>query len=108
MDPLGFALDDFDWLGSYRSNDHNLPLDLSGTLDGQSFVNARTFGRALHDNPAVTQCLVTKFLTHATAATPDPTSPSVTALNQAFAAQGYHIKDLARAFVMSATFTHAP
>jgi len=108
MDPLGFALDDFDWLGAYRSNDQGLPLDLSGSLNGKDFVNARTFGRALHDDVFVTQCLVTKFLLHATASAPDPTSPSVLALNQAFAAQGYRIKELVREFVMSPAFTQAP
>ncbi len=108
MDPLGFALDGFDWLGQYRATDHNLTLDLSGSLDGHSFVNARTFGQALHDDPTVTQCLVTKFLSHATGTAPNMSSSEVITLHSAFQAQGFRIKELARTFVASAAFTHAP
>lgn len=108
MDPLGFALDDFDWLGQYRASDHNLPLDLSGILDGHSFVNARTFGQALHDNAFVTQCLVNRFITHAQSQAPAPESTQSASLHGAFVNQGYRIKELARALLLSASFTHAP
>src|SRR5262249_30239742 len=40
MDPLGFALENFDAIGRWRTNDGKLPIDTSGTLpDGRSFKN---------------------------------------------------------------------
>lgn len=107
MDPPGFALDGFDWLGRYRATDQNLPLDLSGTLDGRSFVNARTFGQALHDDDAVTQCFVRKFIAHATSHAPLAAAQETSTLHDAFAARNFSVRELARALVLSDAFTHA-
>src|ERR671923_200191 len=39
MDPLGFALENFDAIGQWREKDGQLPIDTSGTLpDGRSFA----------------------------------------------------------------------
>jgi hypothetical protein len=107
MDPMGFAIDDFDWLGHYRTTDAGLPLDLTGSLDGRPFVNARTFGGALHDDPAVAGCLVQKFLLHATGRAFAGSDPLVVTLLGQFSARGYGFKDLVRAFVQSQAFVHA-
>ena len=38
MDPLGFALENFDGIGGWRTTDANVPIDASGVLpDGTSF-----------------------------------------------------------------------
>jgi hypothetical protein len=38
MDPLGFALENFDATGKWRTVDANIPIDASGTLpDGHQF-----------------------------------------------------------------------
>ena len=41
MDPIGFALENFDGVGRWRTEDRGLPLDTSGKLvTGQKFTNA--------------------------------------------------------------------
>jgi hypothetical protein len=48
MDPLGFALENFDAIGKYRTMDGDSPIDSSGVLvDGSKFTNPAEFRRAL-------------------------------------------------------------
>jgi hypothetical protein len=108
MDPLGFALEDFDWLGNYRTQDQNLSLDLTGSLDGKSFVNARTLGLVLHDDPELTSCLVQRFVLAATSQAANLQSELTTQMEDAFARGGYRYKDLLMSFVLSDAFREAP
>jgi len=48
MDPLGFALENFDAIGKYRAMDGDAPIDSSGVLvDGSKFTNPAEFRQAL-------------------------------------------------------------
>ena len=48
MDPLGFALENFDAIGKYRTVDGDSPIDASGVLaDGTAFSNPVEFRQAL-------------------------------------------------------------
>jgi len=48
MDPLGFALENFDAIGKYRAMDGDAPIDSSGVLvDGSKFANPVEFRQAL-------------------------------------------------------------
>ena len=48
MDPLGFALENFDGVGGWRTNDAGSPIDASGVLpDGQTFQGAAELRRLL-------------------------------------------------------------
>ena len=48
MDPLGFALENFDAIGKYRTMDGDSPIDASGVLaDGTQFSNPDEFRQAL-------------------------------------------------------------
>jgi hypothetical protein len=48
MDPLGFALENFDAIGKYRTRDGDSPIDSSGVLvDGSKFTNPAEFRQAL-------------------------------------------------------------
>jgi hypothetical protein len=48
MDPLGFALENFDAIGKYRTMDGDSPIDASGVLpDGTQFSNSIEFRKAL-------------------------------------------------------------
>jgi hypothetical protein len=67
MDPLGFALEHFDAIGSWREKDGPFPIETSGTLpDGRSFKD-HTELRALlkADADAFAECLTAKLLTYA-------------------------------------------
>ena len=52
MDPAGLALEGFDGLGRFRDTDGGRPLDLTGTLDDQSFDGAQGLARAVRAHPA--------------------------------------------------------
>ena len=67
MDPLGFGLENFDAVGSWRDKEGKTPIDASGTLpDGKTFkgpVELSAYLRTKSD--AFVQCLSEKMLTYA-------------------------------------------
>jgi hypothetical protein len=67
MDPLGFALENFDAIGRWRDKDGKLPIDTSGTLpDGWSFKGYEDLRAILKADPgAFTECLTEKMLIYA-------------------------------------------
>ncbi len=65
MDPLGLALENYDTSGRFRLVDAKKPIDASGQLDGVTYQDAAGFGKAIHDNPRATACLVNRVYTYA-------------------------------------------
>jgi hypothetical protein len=58
FDPLGFAFENFDAIGAYRTADDGLPVDPSGQLDGKAFGNAHDLVELLKADPRVPDCVV--------------------------------------------------
>ena len=105
MDPIGLALENFDGAGAYRTVEGGEIIDASGDLDGQHFSSPSELGKALHDNPAATSCLVSTLYKYATG------RPQITGeaewmkwLNARFAADGYRVVDLMRTIATSRGF----
>lgn len=68
MDPLGFALENFDATGAWRDMDGKFPIDASGKLRGEggkSFSGARELKAVLKDNKRFVRCLTEKMMTYA-------------------------------------------
>jgi hypothetical protein len=67
MDPLGFGLENFDAVGSYRTKDGRFPIDPSGTLpNGKSFQGPAGLKKILlADKDLFVRCLAEKLLTYA-------------------------------------------
>jgi mono/diheme cytochrome c family protein len=67
MDPLGFALENYDAIGQWRTEDGKLPLDVSGTLpSGKTFSGPNELKGILKDRlPAFAKSLSEKMLTYA-------------------------------------------
>ena len=67
MDPLGFALENFDAVGKWRTLDANAPIDASGVLvDGTSFTGPAELRRVLVDRrEQVVRTVAEKLLTYA-------------------------------------------
>ncbi|MEI9865981.1 MAG: DUF1592 domain-containing protein [Limisphaerales bacterium] len=68
MDPLGLALENFNALGMWRSQEYNQPIDPSGQLaTGESFSNIKELKQALIKNHAEDfyRTLTQKLLTYA-------------------------------------------
>src|SRR6185295_19072620 len=67
MDPIGFSLENFDGVGQWRTKDHGLPIDASGTLfNGASVDGVSGLRQMLVNNPNVFVGVMTeKMLTYA-------------------------------------------
>jgi hypothetical protein len=67
IDPVGFALDNFDAVGRWRMSEAGQPLDVSGSLpDGSTFTGVSGLEQALLDRPELfVQTLTEKLLTYA-------------------------------------------
>ena len=67
MDTLGFGLENYDAVGSWRRYDGNFPVDSSGTLpDGRSFRTPAELKAILRsDRDDFSRCLTEKMLTYA-------------------------------------------
>jgi len=67
MDPLGFALENFDAIGGYRIQDGDAPVDASGVLpDGRKFVGPVELKAVLQTRiKPFARCLTEKMMTYA-------------------------------------------
>src|SRR5262249_29449258 len=67
MDPLGFALENFDAVGQWRDQDAGSPIDASGTLpDGSAFSGPAAFRRALMTRRGqILETITDKLMTYA-------------------------------------------
>jgi hypothetical protein len=67
MDPIGFALENFDAVGAWRSRDADVDIDASGVLaDGTKVNGVVELRRALTRRPELfVSTFVEKFLTYA-------------------------------------------
>ena len=67
MDPLGFALENYNAVGQWRTHEGNFPIDASGTLpNGRKFDGPAELKSILASNKqAFAQCLTEKFMTYA-------------------------------------------
>ena len=67
MDPLGFAFENYDAIGTFRTKDGKFPIDPSGTLpDGKSFKGPAELKAILKGKKDLfARCLTEKMLTYA-------------------------------------------
>jgi Protein of unknown function (DUF1592)/Protein of unknown function (DUF1588)/Protein of unknown function (DUF1595)/Protein of unknown function (DUF1587)/Protein of unknown function (DUF1585) len=106
MDPLGLALENYDTSGAFRMEDAHQPIDASGKLDTASYKDAAGLGKAVHDSPRTTSCIVNRVYSYATG------RPATAAENAwikgpfiaDFASQGYRFSALLRRLVLDPGF----
>jgi hypothetical protein len=67
MDPLGFALENYDAIGKWRTQDGKFPVDASGKFpDGKTFNGPAQMKEVLKQSmPEFTRCAAEKMLTYA-------------------------------------------
>lgn len=102
MDPMGLALENFDSDAEYRTMENGQVLDTSGELDGERFTDAAGLGRAIHDNPATSACLVRRLYSYATGrGATRRDMPWIRYLEKTFAADSYRVPKLMRRIAIS-------
>jgi hypothetical protein len=95
MDPIGFAMENFDATGHYRTTDNGQPIDSSGTLDGVAFSNLAELGSVVRKNAVAGPCVASKVYENALGRL--PTNLDGAALDQLitqFVASGNRIDQL--------------
>jgi hypothetical protein len=105
MDPIGLALEKFDGSGTAREMENGLPIDASGELDNASFTDAVGLGKAMHDDPAATKCLVSRVFDYARGYKATSADNAwLNRLNEKFAESGYRLPALLREIATSKAF----
>ncbi|KYF51060.1 hypothetical protein BE04_38255 [Sorangium cellulosum] len=106
MDPLALPLENFDAIGRYRTTDHGLPIDPSGSFDKQPVADARELGEAIGSNEKVAQCLVRKYYSYAAGHEErDVDGSVVNELSASFEASGFQLRELVLDIVTSKAFS---
>jgi hypothetical protein len=108
-DPIGLSLEEFDSIGRHRTTDGGLPIDVSATLRGKSFVGATGLGQTLHDNPRFPACFARKMYAYGVGADTEEVPASATrGTLDAFVKGGYRVPVLLKALATSREFMAAP
>jgi hypothetical protein len=109
MDPIGFAFEHYDGIGRYRTLDNGEPVDSSGTLtlDGNdvSFDDAVDLSRILSTSDTVRSCFAKQWFRFAVGRMETAgDTQSLSAIQAAFAAHDFDMRDLAPAIAVSRSF----
>lgn len=105
IDPMGLALENFDGLGAYRTDENGLPIDASGELDGVKFTNVQGLAQAMHDNPKTAACVVNKVFAYGAGRKPTKQDePMMKFLEEQFVDDGYKFRALLRRIATSEAF----
>jgi hypothetical protein len=92
IDPPGYALEAFDWIGAYRERDNGKPVDSSGEVEGIAFRNGREFAEAFRKLPRTQDCLLRNLFRYATGHKETAgDQPALAAWQKAFEASGRHL-----------------
>ena len=106
IDPTGLALENFNTIGEYRSKENGAAIDTSGTLDGVPFSDARSLGKAIHDNASASACIVNRVYSYAVGR--QPIKPERewldSTIKAAFASKGYRLTELLKLIATSDAF----
>jgi hypothetical protein len=111
MDPIGFAFENFDGIGHWRTTDNSLPVDSSGAvlLDGtmRSFSNAVELAQHLAGSAEVRDCFSAQWLRFALARLESPADlASLQTAAQLFSAGGGKVQDLMVALATARSFRY--
>lgn len=102
MDPIGFAFENFDAIGQYRTEESSQPIDASGevidatdTSLGGTFTGVRELAEKLANSSQAQNCLTTQWFRFASGRTEDlPDSCSLATLQDTFSGSGGDLVEL--------------
>jgi hypothetical protein len=109
IDPMGFALENYDGAGLWRDKDNNLPVDATGTMPGTGvpFNGAEELSQAIAKDERFAACMAKQVLTYATGRhLGDGDRPLIEDLGKKFAAGGMKFPALVELVATSPAMTH--
>jgi hypothetical protein len=107
MDPLGFALENFDVVGKWRTHDEGGEIDATGKMtSGESFTGPQGLKSFLLSHPdEFVDATLTRLMTYALGRELDPRDqPTIREIMRETKPGGYRFTDLIRAIVKSVPF----
>ena len=106
MDAIGFAFEGFSGAGEKRSLDNNLPIDTTGTYDGNTrFVSNVDLAPLLAADPRFTRCFTQMLFVYALGRAPtDADQTTLDGLHQSLLANEANAPKLIEAIVLSQAF----
>lgn len=108
-DPMGFALENFDTAGEFRTNEHGAPIDASGSLNGKNFDGVQQLAQVVKDAPGTTACLINRAFSYGTQRKPSKEERAWLAnLQKEMGTDGVKWRDLMRRITLNAEFYTAP
>jgi hypothetical protein len=103
---MGLPLENFDAIGRYRTTDHGLAIDASGTFDGVNIANAREMAQVAANSMTIARCMVRRYYTYATGHEERAADGTVlNALATAFETSGFKMRDLILSVVTHDAFS---
>jgi hypothetical protein len=107
MDPIGLALENFDAIGSFRTQDNGETIDASGELDGVTFTNAVGLADALAKSERVPDCVSRLVFRSAWGRLETQADEGfITDLTAAFAGSTYQMRQLFTSAVSAPSFVN--
>ncbi|MFN7135848.1 MAG: DUF1588 domain-containing protein, partial [Myxococcales bacterium] len=110
MDPLGFALENYDVVGAWRDQDRGgFAIDATGQLpDGTLFTGGAELAAVLKQDPGLPSCMTRQLLVYALGRGLNvPTDRChVNELVEGWAERGYRLRELVVSITTSRAFTH--
>jgi hypothetical protein len=110
-DPIGFAFENYDAIGAWRTTEQGKKVDASGVLalsgSDLKFNDAVELARGLATSKDARECLATQWLRYFTRRNESAgDSASLAAANEAFAKSSYDMRELLVALTKTRAFTH--
>ena len=108
MDAIGFAFENYDAVGRWRSTDHGFPIDSAGQLSGGiHFQDARELKQVLTSQASkkFTRCLVENMLTYALGRSLQPSDDfTVEEIRRQLSKDQFRIQNIVLGIVQSRAF----
>jgi hypothetical protein len=107
MDPLGFALENYNAIGKWRTMDGKFPVDSTGTMpDGTTFAGPADMRQAMmHRLPQFAQCLTSKMMEYALGRGIGPSDQrEIASITHNWETEGYRFQTLIFEIVNSVPF----
>lgn len=108
MDPIGLALENFDAAGGYRTKENGAAIDTSGELNGTQFDGPVGLTKALHNDPALPNCVATRTVAYASGRTPGRGDPELKKIQVEFGEKKYNFVELLREVALSDAMFRVP
>jgi hypothetical protein len=111
IDPLGFAYENYDGIGGYRTTDNGKTVDASSSFafaaGTKSFANALELGKLLADAPEVQRCMSEQVFRYAfKRRSADGDAGSLAAIGDAFGSSGFDVRELMVSIATSHSFAY--